>query len=97
MTKIKGYVVLIVIVLTGLYIGSIFTIKDQYDNKLHKQDKEISKLKVENKKLQTTNKQMGLTIDSLYDELQEKRAIDCDCGWYMDFYYEHAEEFGAYE
>lgn len=41
MAKIKIYVVIIVIAITGLYGVSIFTIKDQYDDdliKLRKQD-----------------------------------------------------------
>lgn len=97
MTKIKIYVWIMLIAISVMFLGVSFTIKDQYDEKLHKQDKEISKLKVENKKLQSTNKQMGITIDELYEEVQGKRATECDCGWYMDFYYEHAEELGAYE
>ena len=29
--------------------------------------------------------------------LTEKSYENCYCGWYEDFYYEHAEGFGAYE
>lgn len=97
MAKIKIYVILIVIVLTGLYAGSIFAIKDQYDNQLYKLTKENEEIKIKNKRLKNDTAQMGATIDSLYDELEEKRALECDCGWYMDFYYDNAERFGAYE
>lgn len=106
MTKIKIYVVLILIALTGLYLGSIFTIKDQYDEKLYKLDKQIRELKVDNhklnsdnKKLKSDNAQMGLTIEDLDKQLQGKRKLecDCDCGWLQDFYDEFHEEVGAYE
>ena len=90
MTKIKIYVGIMLIAITGMFLGVTFTIKDQYDNKLHE-------LTEENDKLKETNRQMGITIDELYEEVQGKRKVECDCGFYMDFYYEHAEELGAFE
>lgn len=41
--------------------------------------------------------QQGL-INS-YVEFVKQKCPDkeCDCSWYEDFYYEHAEEMGAYE
>ena len=97
MTKIKIYVAIMLIASTCMFLGVSFAIKDQYDEKLHKLSKENEGLKTKVKRLKNDTMQMGATIDSLYEELQEKRAIECDCGWYMDFYYEHAEELGAYE
>ena len=99
MAKIKIYIVIILLALTGLYLGSIFTIKDQYDNKLHKLDEKNEQLEKENKKLRFDNGQMGLTIENLDAQLQEKRKLecDCDCKWLRDFYDEFHNEVGALE
>ena len=55
----------------------------------------IAKLQKENKELEHTNKELMTSVESLYTQLNN--AYDCDCGWYEDFYYEHAGEVGAYE
>ena len=59
----------------------------------NKYEDEITKLKLENKKLEYNNHELKNSVEIL---LNDKEA-ECHCGWYEDFYYEHAEEFGAYE
>lgn len=54
MTKIKGYMIVILIAMSGLYVGSIFRIKDQYDDdliKLRKQDNDNKAIIKEQNKL----------------------------------------------
>lgn len=84
MGRIKGYFILIFIVLAVLYIVSLIEMSNKYDD-------ELAKLKIENKKLQHQNTEYKLAVESLLD------GVECNCGWYEDFYYEHAEELGAYE
>ena len=84
MTRIKGYVVITFLIVCLLYIISIFAIKDQYDN-------DLIKLRQQNEKLQKSIEEKNLVIESLLD------GVECDCGWYEDFYYDHASECGAYE
>ena len=95
MTKIKIYVVIILIALTGLYLGSIFTIKDQYDEKLYKLTKEKEKLIKRNHTLENDISSMGIEIESLNDIIEGNRQADC--GWLQDFYDEFHEEVGANE
>ena len=54
---------------------------------------QINDLKLENKKLEYNNKELKNSVEIL----QNERESECHCGWYQDFYYEHAEEVGAYE
>lgn len=54
---------------------------------------QINSLKLENKKLEYNNKELKNSVEIL----QNERESECHCGWYQDFYYEHAEEVGAYE
>lgn len=65
---------------------------------------DIARLEIENKKLaydlkqkKKDNKHMSNSIEDLQAQVDGKKAIECDCAWYEDFYYEHAEEFGVYE
>lgn len=59
----------------------------------NKYEDDIAQLKLQNKKLEYNNKELMNSVEIL---LNDKEA-ECHCGWYEDFYYEHAEEFGAYE
>lgn len=73
---------LISIIILGYAItGCLLIDSNKYKN-------DIAELKKENKELMTS-------VESLYTQLNN--AYDCDCGWYEDFYYEHAEEMGAME
>lgn len=73
MTKIKGYMIVILIAMSGLYVGSIFTIKDQYDDdliKLRKQDNDNKAIIKEQSKL----------IKSYINKLK-KQCPECpECG-----------------
>ena len=60
-----------------------------------KSNNKINSLQKENKRLEYTNKELMTSVESLYTQLNN--AYDCDCGFFEDFYYEHAEEVGAYE
>ena len=59
----------------------------------NKYEDELSKLKLENKKLEYNNHELKNSVEIL----QSQNENECHCGWYEDFYYDHAEEFGAYE
>lgn len=91
MTKIKGYIILAFIVISILYIVSIHTIKNQYDEELTKLRKDNKKQEYQINRLKKDNEEKNIVIESLLD------GVECDCGFYEDFYYEHAEELGAYE
>ena len=77
-----------IIILGFAIIGSLIITSNKYEN-------DIAKLQRENKKLEYTNKELINSIEVLNTELNN--AYDCDCGFFEDFYYEHAEEVGAYE
>ena len=47
--------------------------------------------------LYTTNKKQKELIESQVATIIKNKNEDCYCGWYEDFYYEHAAEVGAYE
>lgn len=59
----------------------------------NKYEDEITKLKLENKKLEYNNHELKNSVEIL----QSQNESECHCGWYQDFYYEYAEEVGAYE
>ena len=70
----------------------------------NKYEDDIARLEIENKKLnheliikRKDNEMMGYAIENLQAQVDGKKAVECDCGWYEDFYYEHAEEMGAME
>ena len=92
---------LIVVVAFGIVLLSLLIVSsDKYED-------EISNLRIENKKLNNENKKLNNENKELNDQITEQiNAIDsllegnkteCDCSWYEDFYYDHAEEVGAYE
>lgn len=77
-----------IIILGFTTIGSLIIVSNKYEN-------DIAKLQKENKELKYTNKELIKSIEVLNTELNN--AYDYDCGFFEDFYYEHAEEVGAYE
>lgn len=91
MTKIKGYVILAFIVITSLFIVCIFEIKDQYDKELTELRKDNKKQEYQINRLKKDNEEKNIVIESLLD------GVECDCGFYEDFYYEHMKEVGANE
>lgn len=99
MTKIKGYIILAFIVITSLFIVCIFEIKDQYDKELTKLRLNNKKINHELKRVKKDNKMSALAIESLLEEVQGKRAVecDCDCEWLRNFYDEFHKEVGANE
>ena len=40
---------------------------------------------------------MTTSIEYLQQQVDGKKAVECDCAWYEDFYYEHMEEMGVME
>ena len=78
------YLIFIILVIFLLYTLTVFIIKDQYDSKLI----EIS---IKNEKLQKSIDEKNLVIESLLD------GVECDCGFYEDYYYDHSFNCGAYE
>ncbi len=51
-------------------------------------ENDIAKLQKENEELTNSVQVLGTKLNNVYE---------CDCGWYEDFYYEHAGEVGTYE
>lgn len=91
MTKIKGYAVIAFLIVCVMYIISIHTIKNQYDEELTKLRKDNKKQEYQINRLKKDNEEKNLAIESLLD------GVQCDCGWYEDWYYEHSAELGAFE
>lgn len=92
MERARDYVLLVFGIMFVFFVSSIFIIRDQYKNNLDdvRKDNEVYKKELEEK---------NWVIEYLLEEVQGKRAIecDCDCEWLRNFYDEHSEEAGAYE
>lgn len=84
MKNVGIHVLTIFFIICIFFLISIFIIKDQYDNAL------IDKIN-QNEKLKKENEEKNLVIESLLD------GVECTCGWYETFYYEHAKDCGAFE
>ena len=90
--------ILVVIALFGLLsIGLLILSSNKYED-------DIARLEIENKKLKyelitkrKDNEMMGYVIENLQAQVDEKKAVECNCSWYEDFYYEHMKEMGANE
>ena len=100
MKKVNNFIknnllgLLIAVVLFGITLLSLLIISS------NKYEDELSKLRIENKKLTNENKELNHQITeqiNAIDSLLENNKSECDCGWYEDFYYENAEGCGAYE
>ena len=76
----------VILILGSMMIFMLIASSNKYED-------ELSKLKLENKKLEYNNHELKNSVEIL----QNERESECHCGWYQDFYYEHAEEIGAYE
>lgn len=102
MKKIKGYIILAFIVITILFIVCIFEIKDQYDKELTELRLNNKKLSYELKRKKKDNQMMSLAIESLLDQVNGKKVIECDLGvqeyengYIIDgYYYELKEQVG---
>ena len=91
----------IVIIIFGILLINLLIIQsDKYEDEISNLKVENKKLNNENKKLTNENKELNHQITeqiNAIDSLLENNKTQCDCGWYEDFYYEHAEGCGAYE
>lgn len=76
----------IILMLGSLTIFMLIVSSNKYED-------DIAQLKLANKKLEIDNHDLKHTIEILKSE----KEAECNCGFYEDFYYDHAEEFGAYE
>ena len=85
-TKNLIYILILTLMITIPVIGTLILSSNRYED-------QINALKLENKKLEYNNKELKNSVEIL----QNERESECHCGWYQDFYYEHAEEIGAYE
>lgn len=85
-------VALIICLLLLIYTVVLLVImSNKYDDSLDKLYQKNKKLELEKTKLKAEIEEREVAISSLLD------GVECDCGWYEDFYYDHMEEFGAYE
>lgn len=73
-------------IITGL-LGSILFCLFMLGDELHNIDDKYKNLLKEKQNV----------IDSYAEFYQQNQEYECNCGWYEDFYYEHAEEIGAME
>ena len=85
-TKNLIYILILTLMIAIPVIGTLIFSSNRYEDK-------INDLKLENKKLEYNNKELKNSVEIL----QNERESECHCGWYQDFYYEHAEEVGAFE
>lgn len=85
-TKNLIYILVLTLMISIPVIGTLIFSSNRYEDK-------INDLKLENKKLEYNNKELKNSVEIL----QNERESECHCGWYQDFYYEHAEEVGAFE
>ena len=76
----------VILILGSMMIFMLIVSSNKYED-------ELSKLKLENKKLEYNNKELKNSVEIL----QSQNENECHCGWYEDFYYDHADELGAYE
>ena len=76
----------VVLILGSMMIFMLIVSSNKYED-------ELSKLKLENKKLEYNNHELKNSVEIL----QNQNETECHCGWYEDFYYDNAEEFGAFE
>lgn len=87
MLKERLVVLLFVILILGsMMIFMLIVSSNKYED-------EITKLKLENKKLEYNNHELKNSVEIL----QSQNESECHCGWYEDFYYEYSNEVGAYE
>lgn len=83
-TKNLIFILIMTLMITIPVITTLILSSNHYED-------ELSNLKLENKKLEHKVQSLNYTIETI------SSGYECDCGWYQDFYYEHAEEVGAYE
>lgn len=80
------YILIMTLMIAIPVIGTLILSSNRYEDT-------INNLKLENKKLEYNNKELKNSVEIL----QNERESECHCGWYKDFYYEHADEVGAFE
>lgn len=85
-TKNLIFILIMTLMITIPVIGTLILSSNRYEDT-------INNLKLENKKLEYNNHELKNSVEILQNEREEQ----CHCGWYQDFYYEHAAEVGAYE
>lgn len=85
-TKNLIYILILTLMIAIPVIGTLIISSNRYED-------QINSLKLENKKLEYNNHELKNSVEILQKEKEEQ----CHCGWYQDFYYEHAAEVGANE
>ena len=80
---------LILIVLFLFFLGCLIQIDSKYQDRLYDLEKD-------NQNYKAMLKEKNNLIKSYVNKLKEK-CEECNCDWYQDFYYEFADEVGAYE
>lgn len=85
-TKNLIFILIMTLMITIPVITTLILSSNHYED-------QINALKLENKKLEYNNKELTNSVEIL----QNERESECHCGWYQDFYYEHADEVGAFE
>lgn len=85
-TKNLIYILILTLMIFIPVITTLILSSNHYED-------QMNALKLENKKLEYNNHELKNSVEIL----QNERESECHCGWYQDFYYEHAAEVGAYE
>ena len=85
-TKNLIYILILTLMIAIPVIGTLIISSNRYED-------QINSLKLENKKLEYNNHELKNSVEILQNEKEDQ----CHCGWYQDFYYEHANEVGAFE
>lgn len=85
-TKNLIYILIMTLMIAIPVIATLILSSNRYED-------QINALKLENKKLEYNNHELKNSVEILQNEKEDR----CNCGWYQDFYYEHAAEVGAFE
>ena len=85
-TKNLIYILILTLMIAIPVIGTLIFSSNRYEDK-------INDFKLENKKLEYNNRELKNSVEILQNEKEDR----CNCGWYQDFYYEHANKVGAME
>lgn len=96
---------LAIMVVLGIIVYTTLLLIIGYVWASNKYEDDIARLEIENKKkeykiarLKKDSKEKDGSIEDLQAQVDGKKAVECDCGWFQDFYYDNVGvEWGVLE